>query len=109
MTDYVCLEQKDITIATNKVALSLDLQVIENYVKNVNSIDSEDIDTLCLPQSKSYLKIIGILYFIKNTNIPITSNFVKTIIKSNHIFNNIVLLSKPHIIKVLPKSDMAIV
>jgi len=35
IADYVHLEQKDITIVTNKVALSLDLQVIKNknYVK----------------------------------------------------------------------------
>jgi len=35
IADYVHLEQKGITIVTNKVALSLDLQVIKNknYVK----------------------------------------------------------------------------
>ena len=109
MADYICLEQKCITIVTNKVALSLDLQVIENYVKNVNSINSKDIDIPCLSQSKSYLKIIGIPYFIENTNIPITLDFVKTIIKFNHIFNNIVLLLKSYIIKVLSKSNMTIV
>jgi len=32
-----------------------------------------------------------------------------TIIKSNHIFNNIVVVSKPYIIKVSPKSDIAII
>ena len=34
---------------------------------------------------------------------------VENIIKSNHIFNNIVLASRPHIINVFPKSDMAII
>jgi len=34
---------------------------------------------------------------------------VEMILKNNHIFNNIVLTSKPRVIKVLPKSDMTIV
>ena len=34
---------------------------------------------------------------------------VENIIKKNHIFNNIVLALKPQIIKVFPKSDMAII
>jgi len=34
---------------------------------------------------------------------------VEDIIKKNYIFNNIVLAFKPHIIKVSPKSDMAII
>ena len=42
-------------------------------------------------------------------SIPITSNVIKDIIKKNHIFNNIVLASKPCIIKVFPKLDIAIV
>ena len=46
---------------------------------------------------------------MENTNVPITLEFIETIIKSNHIFNNIMLSSKPYIIKALPKSDMAII
>jgi len=34
---------------------------------------------------------------------------VEEIIKGSYIFNNIVLASKPCIIKVSPKSDMAII
>ena len=49
----------------------------------------------CLLQSKSYLKIIGILYMIENTNTLINSSNVKSIIKSTHIFNDIILTSKP--------------
>ena len=37
------------------------------------------------------------------------TDVVKSIIKSNHIFNNIVVASKPYIIKVSPKSDIAII
>ena len=70
---------------------------------------SKDIQALRLPQSKSYLKIIGFLYLEKNTNVPTNLDFVETIIKLSHIFNDLLLASKPRIIKALPKSDIAIV
>ena len=109
LTGFVYINQADITIVTNKVALSLDLQTIEKYIKNANYIDSNKVNILCLPQSKSYLKIIGIYYLLENTNTIISLDIVKEIIKSNHIFNNIVVASKPCIIKVSPKLDMAII
>jgi len=82
-----------VTIVTNKVILPLDLKVIENFVKNVDNVNSEDIEAPRLPQSKSYLKIIGISYFLENTNVSITLDFVESIIK--YIFNNLLLTSKP--------------
>ena len=94
---------------TNKVALSLDLQMIENYIENAKHINVDEVEVPRLPQSKSYLKIIGIPYLYKNIVTPITLSMVKDVIKKNHIFNNIFLASKPHIIKVSPKSDMAII
>jgi len=109
MADYIQKEHIGVIIVTNKVALSSNIQVIENFVKNVENIKSEDIESSRLPQSKSYLKIIGIPYLIENSNISILSDFVKTIIKSNYIFNNLLLASKLQVIKALPKSDMAIV
>jgi len=104
MADFVQLDQVDITIVTNKVASPLDLQTIEKYVKNINSINVS-----WLPQSKSYLKIIGISYLLENTNTPILTDVVESIIKSNHIFNNIIITLRPYIIKVSLKSDMAII
>ena len=58
---------------------------------------------------KLYLKIIGISYFLENSNILISSDFVKLVIKSNNIFNNLSLVLKPQVIKALPESDMVIV
>jgi len=69
----------------------------------------ENIKALRLPQSKSYLKIIGIPYLMENTNILINSDFVETVIKSSHIFNDLSLTSKLRIIKALSKSDIAII
>ena len=87
----------------------LDLQTIEKYVKNSNHIDVENVEVPQLSQSKSYLKIIGIPYMMENTNTPILADVVKTIIKNNHIFNNIVIASRSCIIKFFPKSDMVII
>ena len=94
MADFTCSDQAGITIVMNKVTALLDLQMIEKYVKQANQIDSENIKTSQLPQSKFYLKIIGILYLLENTNTTILADIVETIIKSNHIFNNIAVISK---------------
>ena len=91
------------------MVLPLDLQVIKNYVKNVENINLENIKAPRLPQSKFYLKIIGISYLIENTNIPITSDFIKSIIKVNHIFNNLLFASISQIIKTSSKSNIAII
>ena len=65
--------------------------------------------SLQLPQLKSYLKILRVPYFLKNTDLPIISDMIKTVIKESHIFNNIILASQPCVIKISPKSDMAII
>ena len=69
----------------------------------------EDIQDGCLLQSKSYLKILGLSYLLENTNTPMDLEVIKNIIKTTHIFNNIKVASKPHVCKVSPKSDMAII
>jgi len=70
---------------------------------------SEDIQALRLPQSKSYLRIIGIMYLMENTNIHINSEFIETVLKLSHIFNNLSLTFRPRVIKILSNSNMAIV
>ena len=71
----------------------LDLQTMEKYVKNSNQINMDKVEYPQLPQSKSYLKIIGLPYFINNLNVPIKTDIVESILKNNHIFNNILLAS----------------
>ena len=46
--------------------------------------------------------MIDISYLMKNTNTSMNSSVVETIIKNNHIFNNILLTLKFQVIKVLP-------
>ena len=44
-----------------------------------------------LPQSKLYLKILNILYFVENNNLSLTSDIIERIIETSHIFSDIVL------------------
>jgi len=88
---------------TNKVVSNSELQTIKNYVKTTDCISTNGVKALKLPQSKSYFKIIGISFLQENTNTSINSSIVEDIIKRNYIFNNIMLASKPHIIKVSPQ------
>jgi len=46
---------------------------------------------------------------MNSTNLSITSDAIESIIKSNYIFNNLTLASRPKVIKTSPKSDMAII
>jgi len=69
----------------------------------------DKVEASRLPQSKSYLKILGISYLCKNSNTPISANVVEKIIKDNYIFNNIVITSRPRVIKISSKLDMAII
>ena len=63
-----------------------------------------------LPKLKSYLKIIGIPFYPHlNSQEKLTSTDIETILKQNHIFDNISLASKLRVIKVSPKSDIAII
>ena len=83
--------------------------MIKKYMKNLNNIDSKDVSSSCLSQSKLYLKILDISYFIEDTNPFVSVDVIKAVIQNTHIFNDIVLASHYQIINTLPKSDMAIV
>ena len=63
LVDFIYLNPLIITVVMYKVTSSSNLQVIKNYIKNMNCIDIIGVDIPHLPQSKSYLKIIDISYF----------------------------------------------
>ena len=109
IADFIHVDSKRIVIITNNISSGSDLQEIEKYVKNPLPSDVENISSSRLLQLKSYLKIIGILYISKKTNNQISLDDIENILKNNYLFNNIILASKPHIIKVSPKSDIAII
>jgi len=44
MVDFIWLENSSIIIVTNKVVLALELQTIENYIKNINHIKAKEVE-----------------------------------------------------------------
>ena len=94
---------------TNNVSSGSDLQKIEKYVKSLLFSNTNKVLLAWLPQFKSYFKIVGIPFNSEKTNSYILLDEIKNVLKNNHLFNDIVLTSKPCVIKVSPKSNMAIV
>ena len=109
MADYIHTDGKDIIITTNNIASPSDLQAIEKYVKSASCVDSDQVQSPRLSQSKFYLKIIGVSYLSEATNSRISSDKVKRILENNYTFNDVILASKPRIVKVSLKLNMAII
>jgi len=107
IADFIQCTNNGIIITTNKPTNDLNLSTIEKYLKNIQNVDPDSIKSPRLPKSKSYMKIIGLPYKF-NQNI-ISPDFTKGILKKTHLFNGVMLASKPCIIKASPKSDMAVV
>ena len=91
------------------MAATSDLNIVKKYLKELNNIDNSEIISSKLPQLKSYLKILEIPYFTKDSNLSITSDSIEHTIKLTHIFNNIILVSCLYIIKVFLKLDIAVI
>ena len=110
LVDYICSDNTGISVIVNKVAQQSDMSIIDKYIKNSNDVNSLQVEDARLPMSKSYLKIISILYYpYLDHQTKLTLNDIKNILKQNYIFDNISLASKPRVIKVSLKSDMALV
>ena len=111
LVDYIRSDNTGISVVVNKIAQQSDISIINNYLKNLNDINSLQVEDSRFPMSKSYLKITGIPYFpySDNQQTKLSSDNIQNILKQNHIFDNISLALKPRVIKVSPKSDMALV
>jgi len=95
ITDFIQADDGSIIISTNNIALPSDLQEVEKIVKSLLQDDEDQIASPHFLQSKSYLKIVEIPYLNDQINIHIVSEDIEKILKKNHIFNKIVLASKP--------------
>ena len=107
VVDFIHITNNGIIITTIKPANDLNLSTIEKYLKNIKNVDSDSIESPHLPKSKSYMKIIELSCKIKQE--VISPDYIESILKEMHLFKDVVLASKPHVIKVSPKSDMAVV
>ena len=106
ITDFIQSTNNGIIINTNNPTNNLNLSTIEKYLKSIQNINSNSIKSLHLPKSKSYMKIIGLPYKIDQD--IISPDYIKSVLKETHLFNGVVLASKPYVIKASLKLDMAV-
>ena len=105
--DFIQFNINGIIITTNKPANNLDLSMIEKYLKSIQNVNPDSIESPRLPKSKSYMKIIGLPY---SSELGVMSpDIIEGILKDSHLFKDATLASKPCVIKVSPKSDKAVV
>jgi len=97
-----------VSINTNSVPNTSDLNTIERYLKSINGAGNDEVLALWLSQSKSYLKITGIPYIQPNSN-KLTSDDITTTMKQLELFEPVNLTAKPRVIKASSKSNMAII
>ena len=94
-------------IMTNKPASKLNLSTIEKCLKNIQNVNPDSIESPCLPKFKLYMKIIGLPYSSELG--AISPDIIEGVLKDLHLFKDMTLASKSHIIKASPKSDKAVV
>ena len=93
IADFIHLTNDRVIITTNKPANMSDLLIIKKYMKNINNINSDNIDCFHLPKSKLYLKFIGLPHNMENG--MLTPEVIEGVLKDSHLFENVVLASKP--------------
>ena len=105
--DFIWFNVNGIIIMTNKPTSDLDLSTIEKYLKNIQNVNPDSIESSRLPKSKSYMKIIELPY---SSELGVMSpDIIEDVLKDSHLFKDMTLASKPHVIKASPKSDKAVV
>ena len=105
--DFIQFNVNGIIITTNKPTSNLDLTTIEKYLKNIQNVNPNSIESPRLPKSKSYMKIVGLSYL---SELGVMSpDIIKGVIKELHLFKDMTLASKPCVIKASSKSDKAVV
>ena len=107
VVNFIWITNNRIIITINKPANTLNLSTIEKFLKNINNVNLDSIESLYLSKSKLYIKIIRLPYKIKQE--VITPDYIKGVLKETHLFKDVVLASKLYVIKASPKSNMMVV
>ena len=108
IANFIKLVDNRVIININQATLS-HMNVIIKIIKNTTNINSKSIKNFHLPKSKLYLKIVGLSYYVKTTNTLVTPFLAKEVLKNTYIFNDIIIVSKPYIIKAASNSDSAVI
>ena len=107
VVDFICSTNNGLIITMNKPANASNLDMIKKYLKDIQNINLDSINCLHLSKSKLYLKIVGLPHVMEQG--VISPNFIKGILKESYLFKDVMLVSKPCIIKASPKSNMAVI
>jgi len=105
--DFIQLNINGIIITTNKPTSNLNLSTIEKYLKFIQNVNLDSIESPRLPKSKLYIKIIELPYSSKLG--VMSPDIIEGVLKNSHLFKDTTLALKPHVIKASPKLDKAIV
>jgi len=71
--DFIHIDKVGIIVTIRFIISEQDMRNIAKAIKNSKNINENFVESPHLPQSKSYLKILRLSYFAKNTNELITS------------------------------------
>ena len=105
--DFIRFNVNGIIITTNKLASNLDLSTIEKYLKNVQNVNLDSIESSRFPKSKSYMKIVGLPYSSKLG--VMTPDIIEGVLKDSHLFKDTILALKSCVIKASLKSNKAVI
>ena len=107
--ESVCKAWDGVSISTNSVASAAELEVIKQWLKKTAGLgESTEIEP-CLPQSKLFLKILGMPYWNSKSSLAITLAQVETALSNSLLFESVTLASIPYIMKALSSSDMSVI
>ena len=98
-----------VSMSTNSVASVTELEVIKQWLKKTAGLGKVTEVEPCLPQSKSFLKVLGVPYWDSKTFLSVTPAQVAEALSSSSLFENITLASMPCIMKASPSSDMSVI
>jgi len=62
-----------VSMSTNSVASVAELEVIKQWLKKTAGLGEITEVEPCLPQSKFFLKVLGVPYWDSKTSLPVTS------------------------------------
>ena len=96
-------------MSTNSVASVAELEVIKQWLKKTAGLGEITEVEPRLPQSKSFLKVLGVPYWDSKTSLPVTPAQVAEVLSSSPLFEGITLASMPRIMKASPSSDMSVI
>jgi len=96
-------------MSTNSVASVAELEVIKQWLKKTAGLGEVTEVEPRLPQSKSFLKVLGVPYWDSKTSLPVTSAQVAEALSSSPLFEGIILASMSCIMKALPSSNISVI